>query len=122
MKRKYLIDSDVIIWYLRGRSSEKLLIDKLNQNSELYISVMTLGEVRTGLSKEQLYLLEKIKKAFKSLPIDESVAVLAGEFRQRYRLDIADMCIAATAVLQKAILVTYNKKHFPMPEVKLYHE
>jgi len=30
------------------------------------------------------------------------------------------MFIAATATVQNLNLVTYNKKHFPMSEVKLY--
>jgi predicted nucleic acid-binding protein len=52
-------------------------------------------------------------------------ADMAGEYIRRYRaqgitLDKPDAIIGATAVLHDLVLVTYNPKHFPMPELQLY--
>ncbi len=115
--RKYLFDSDVIIWFIRGRDKEVSLIKKLLTKGKLFMSVVTITEVRVGLSKNSSLIISDLKQIFKSIPIDDDIAELAGEYRQKFNLGIADMFIAASCVKHECILVTYNKKHFPMKEV-----
>jgi len=117
---KYLVDSDIIIWYLKGREKETKLFEKLSKKGDLYFSVVTITEIRVGLSKNPRVVISQLKDVFIPVGIDSETAELAGVFKQNYKLDIADMLIAATAANHSLTLVTYNKKHFPMPEVKLY--
>lgn len=117
---KYLIDSDVVIWYLKGREKEKVLLKNLSRRGDLYISVVTLTEVRAGLTRKASKIIKALKDIFEPLSLTPEIAELAGEFKQRYRLDIADMFIAATAVAEKLTLITYNKRHFPMPQIVLH--
>ena len=119
--QKFLVDSDVIIWYLRGRPQDKLLIKELATKGRLYMSVVTITEVRAGITKNADNILKLLKIIFVPININGEVAQIAGEYRQKYKIGIADMLIAASAALTNSKLVTYNKKHFPMKEVKLYN-
>lgn len=117
--KNYLIDTDIIIWYLRGREKEINLLKKISGQGNLLLSVVTITEVRAGLTTNPANIISRLKDIFRIIEITESIAVVAGEYKQKYRLDIADMLIAATAVVTDSKLVTYNKKHFPMRELKL---
>lgn len=117
---KFLVDSDIIIWYLKGRDKESKLFKDLSRDGELFFSVVTIAEIRAGLTKNAKKVIEELKNIFVTLDVTAEVAELAGEFKQKYQLDIADMFIAATAVSLNLTLVTYNRKHFPMQKIKLY--
>lgn len=115
-----MVDSDIIIWYLKGRDKEVQLLEELSEKGELFTSVVTIAEIRAGLTKDAKKIILELKNIFKPLDISEEIAELTGEFKQKYKLDIADMFIAATAVVNKFTLVTHNKKHFSMSQIKLY--
>ena len=117
---KYLVDSDVVIWFLKGREKEAQLLKNLSRGGELYCSVVTIAEVRAGLTKQPEKIISQLANIFVPIEINSEIAQAAGAFKQKYKLDITDMFIAATAVESNLILVSYNKKHFPMSEVKLY--
>lgn len=117
--KRFLVDSDVLIWHLGGREKELKLLQKLSKRGDLYISVVTIAEVRAGLTEDTVRTMQKLKESFKTVPITDDIAEIAGALRQKYKLEIADMLIAASAILTDSILLTYNKKHFPMPQIKL---
>ncbi len=117
--KRFLVDSDVLIWHLKGRQKELKLLQKLSHKGDLYISVVSITEIRAGLTIDVRKTILKLKDTFKTVAISDDIAEIAGAFRQKYRLEVADMLIAASAVLTNSILVTYNKKHFPMREIKL---
>lgn len=117
---KYLVDSDIIIWYLKGRDKEAKLLEKLSQKADLFFSVVTITEIRAGLTKNPSVVIKNLQDIFVPVEITPEIAELAGAYKQKFRLDIADMLIAASAVNRNLTLVTYNKKHFPMKEIKLY--
>src|SRR3989344_126842 len=111
---KFLVDSDVVIWYLKGRDKEVKFLKELSQKGQLLFSVVTITEVRVGLTKNAAKVIKNLKYIFMPVDITPQIAEIAGEFKQKYKLDIADMLIAASAVATNSTLVTYNKKHFPM--------
>lgn len=112
-----LLDTDVIIDYLRGRSEAVAYLEALN--GPLFLSVITVAElyagVREGRERVQLDLLVS---AFTVIPIDQTIAITGGLYRREYSKShgtgLADALIAATAVTRGLALVTLNKKHFPM--------
>ena len=116
----FLVDSDVIIWYLKGREKEAELLENLSQKGKLLFSVVTITEIRVGITKNSQKVISGLKDIFIPIDITPEIAELAGEFKQKYKLDIADMLIAASAATTNSTLVTYNRKHFPMPQVSLY--
>jgi predicted nucleic acid-binding protein len=52
-----------------------------------------------------------LKQSFRVVPVDEQVAQLSAELRQKYRLSMGDSMIAATASLLNAACIS-DDPHF----------
>lgn len=122
----YLLDSDIIIDYLAKRESAVILIEKIIQLGEVpAVSVLTEIEVKIGLKDAQILKVNKFFDALTIIPITGDIAKSAIEFIRGFRkkgktLHLVDASIAATAVSNDLILVTNNKKDYPMKELRLY--
>ena len=130
----YLLDSDVLIWHLRGHEPTVRLLRELAQErreeegegvSPLGCSVISVFEVRVGMRPEEEEATERLLSVLERYVVDESIAERAADYyrsfaRQGIMLHIADLLIAATASLYRLGLVTYNRDHFPMEDVRLY--
>lgn len=92
------------------------------KKGKLSMSVVTITEIRAGLAENQENTIKKLQEIFRPISLSPQMAELAGTLKQKYNLGIADMFIAATAILSESVLVTYNTKHFPMPQIKLYNK
>lgn len=119
MTSRRLLDTDVVVEYLRGREAAVDYIEGLD--GELLLSVVTVGELYAGLRGEtEQQALERFFDAFELVPLDAATARLAGSLRRAWGAShgtgLADAFIAATARLREAELVTFNRKHFPMLE------
>ena len=111
-----LIDTDVIIWYMRG--NEKAF-DVLENRSNFTVSVITYMELVQGMrNKDELVFL---RKAFKNwgtriVFINEEISSKAMFYVEQHYLshsmEIADALIAATSVAQGEPLLTGNDKHY----------
>ena len=118
---KHLIDSDVVVEYLRARPSTLTLIQALNP-SGLAVSLITYGEVYEGIyfghnppAQEQAFV--DFLAGVTILPLDEPImrqyARLRGQLRRAGTLiGDADTLIAATALYHNLTLVTGNVQHF----------
>lgn len=117
MTESLLIDTDVLIDFLRGHSRASGFLKDLKV--PLYISSISVAELYAGVrgSKEEL-VLERFVNAFTIVEVTKVIAVLGGFYRNKYGKShgngLADSLIAASANTQKITLVTLNKKHFPM--------
>ena len=117
MKKQLLIDSDVLIDYLRGREEAIRFLEQ--NNNFMCISVITVAELYAGVrdGKERA-VLDNFIDYFNVLPINLDIARKGGLFRRDYfkscGVGLADALIAATALSADATLVTLNRKHFPM--------
>lgn len=122
----YLIDSDVLVDFFKKKDPAVGLITKLSRTENIAASILSVTELRAGWSrKEAEFFLPRFAKLFTIENITLKIAELAGKFRREYKtkgrsLPTIDTLIAATAIINNHILVTKNKRHFPMPEVKLY--
>ena len=117
MAERLLIDTDVLVEYLRGRSEAVEYLEGLT--SDLYISVISVAELFAGLrDDEEEKSLEQLLLAFVILPVTEKTARLGGLYRRDYGgshgTGLADAHIAATSEENGADLVTFNRRHFPM--------
>lgn len=117
MAGRLLIDTDVLIEYLRGRSEAVEYLEGLT--SDLYLSVISVAELFAGVKgDEEEKSLKQLLQAFVILPVTEKAARLGGLYRRDYRpshgTGLADALIAATAEENGANLVTFNRRHFPM--------
>ena len=117
MAERLLIDTDVLIEYLRGRSEAVEFLEGLT--SDLYISVISVAELFAGVrdDKEERSL-KQLFLAFVILPVTEKTARLGGLYRRDYGgshgTGLADALIAATSEENGADLITFNRRHFPM--------
>lgn len=117
MAERLLIDTDVLVEYLRGRSEAVEYLEGLT--SDLYISVISMAELFAGVrGDEEEKSLKQLLLAFVALPVTEKTARLGGLYRRDYGgshgTGLADALIAATSEENGADLVTFNSRHFPM--------
>ena len=117
MNERLLIDTDVLIDYLRENA---LAVDFLENFTQLLlISSVTVAELYAGVREgKERAALDNFIAVFEVVPIDEKIAKLGGLYRRDYGkshgVGLPDALIAATANIKQAKLVTLNKKHFPM--------
>jgi len=122
---EYLLDSDVLIWQLRDQQETVELLAKLSRRGPLACSVVSIVEIQAGVRRGEEKKTSTLLDSLKAYDVTPAIANLAGTFIRDYRakgitLDFVDSIIAATAVIHGLTLLTYNTKHYPMPEVKLY--
>ncbi len=117
MSTRLLIDTDVLIDYLRGQPDAVGYLDGLTE--PLLISVITVAELYAGVREgDERTRLDQFVGAFQVVPVDPGIAQKGRLFRRDYlkshNVALADALIAATADSMQATLVTLNQKHFPM--------
>ena len=117
MPDRLLLDTDVLIDYLRDRPEAISYVENLT--GELMISAATVAELYAGVREgTERTKLETFLKVFHAVPIDDEIARQGGLYRRDYKKShstgLNDALIAATAELLQVPLVTLNKKHFPM--------
>lgn len=117
MSERLLIDTDVLIDYLRNRPQAVSYLE--SATGTLLVSAMTVSELFAGVREgQERTALSAFLGAFEVLPLDRAVAEKGGLFRRDYGKShgtgLADALIAATAEVHSAQLVTLNTRHFPM--------
>ncbi len=90
--------------------------DAEKRNREKYVSTVTVHELyRLTLSREgretAKLRVSLMQKSFKVIPVDEQIAQVSAELRQKYRLSMGDSMIAATAAILNATCVS-DDPHF----------
>ena len=122
---KYLLDSNVVIEWLKGRAAAVALLDELNRRANvLAVNAITIAETYSGLSEDETRAAERVISAFDYWGIGPQVAGVAGSLRYRYAregrvLSVPDVLLAAQALLEDATLITANVRDFPMPELRI---
>lgn len=116
MLSSFLLDTNIIIDYLRENKDSALFLEK---QKKPIISIITVAELYQGVkNKTELKKIKQLLKYFKILTIDENISLLAINLMEKYFLSsgllILDAFIAATAINHKLILKTKNIKHFKM--------
>ncbi len=119
----FLLDSDVLIWILRGREEIKDKISKLKEESPLAISVVSIAEIFKNIFPSELSTTEEFLDLHVIFDVDRKTAKVAGLYCQHYQkqlknLSLEDCLIAATANVNNLTLVSLNTKHFPMKDIK----
>ena len=107
--RKVLIDTCIIIEYLKGNIEL--------EPRECYINSVILMELYIGVkNKQELRALKKQLQGFKLLSINQNIMNLATQIIDNYALShsakIQDAMIASTALVHNIPLATINIKDF----------
>lgn len=111
-----MIDTDVIIWYMRGSTPAR---EYLNSNPRFRISVVSYMELVQGMrNKQELQALRRALKNWKAelIYINEEISSKAMFYVEQHYLshsvELADALIGATAVAYGESLLTGNDKHY----------
>ena len=122
---RYLLDSCVLIQHLRGHEPTSTLLTTLALEGQLGIAAISRTEVIEGMREHEREVTLRFLDALTCYSFDAAIADQTGELIRAYRargitLSTPDAMIVATALECNAVLLTYNAKHFPMPELHLY--
>ncbi len=111
-----LVDTDVLIWYLKGNEKAYQAIEKLNI---FFISVVTYMELVQGMrNRTELNNFRKALRIWNAqiLYISEEISAKAMFFVEQHylshSLQLADALIGATAVTYGNPILTGNEKHY----------
>jgi len=111
-----IIDTDVLIWYMRGNNNALHLIENTDK---FLISAVTYMELVQGMrNKKELNTLRQALHAWnaKILYISEEISAKAMFMVEQYFLSnsmqLADALIGATAIDYGLPLLTGNDKHY----------
>ena len=113
-----LVDTSVIIAYLRKAKKENTWLHQLAGSYQLYTSSVVEFELLIGaLDEQKRQNSEAVLSAFTILPLSSEIAQQAAEIYQNLKrnnlgIEIRDLFIGATAIVHRMPLVTLNKKHF----------
>lgn len=111
-----LVDTDVLIWHLRGYPNATRRLDELGT---LTLSAVSYLEVLQGIrNKSELTAVKKMldKRSATLLPLTEAITLRAIGLMESlilsHGLQMGDALIASTAIEHQLPVLTGNVKHF----------
>jgi predicted nucleic acid-binding protein len=122
---KFLLDSDVIIWHLRGRKEVTEMLRDLQRFDLPACSALSVLEVQLGVKKGEEDKTDRFLRSLRTIDVNRDVANMAAKLIREHRakgvtLDLPDAVIAGSCILYDLILVTYNTKHYPISELRFH--
>ena len=110
----HTLDTNAIIYYLKGDEAAAALNALFAQPTTLYISAITEAELFSfsGLDDAEATAIEQALQLLSVIPVDSKIARMAAELRRGRRLPLADALIASTALFTGSTLVTRNVADF----------
>jgi predicted nucleic acid-binding protein len=127
----YLLDTNAVSEIRRGRDPHVRAWADAADDADLHLSVMTLGEIRTGIDRLRKHdavqadvftrWLGALRTRFagRIMPVDARVADRWGALNATTPRNTVDSLIAATAYVHDLTVVTRNTKDFAGCEVSL---
>ena len=120
----YLLDTDVLIWVLRGKTEIIEKVSNLKDKSALGISAISTAEIYKNIFPSELTATEDYLQQHIIFDVDQKVAKIAGLYWQQYakqrkNLSLIDCLIAGTANVNNLVLVSLNTRHFPMKDIQV---
>jgi len=114
-----LVDTSVLIDYLRGHEPAAHLLEQARISGPLHASEITRIEILAGMRGGEEEPTGSLLASLAWHAVDAAVAEEAGALGRQWLpshqgIDSADLAIAATAILNRAELLTLNIRHFPM--------
>jgi len=117
------IDSDILIWHLRGDKRALGFLQDLQAKHEydLWIGAIQRAEVVFFMKKDEEKGTYLFLSQFKTAEIDQTIVDLGGKIYRQWHpshgVDVNDALLAALAMNTGGKIFCLNKKHYPMPEV-----
>jgi len=130
---RYLLDTDILSAIRRKQRDANLekWLRSITNPSNIYLSVITIGEVERGITRQMLinpefaidlkHWLDNILNRYEDriLPLTVDIARRWGQLSGELGHNSADLLIAATALEHNLTIVTRNTRHFEPTKVPL---
>ena len=113
-----VVDTGIFIEHLRAKDKFKTALYLIPENTELFISSVSLYELYMGATtKEKENDILLLTEDLEVLPFSDSVSIKAAQIYHELRtsnimIEFRDIFIAATCLVYKTPILTLNKKHF----------
>jgi hypothetical protein len=123
---RLLLDTTVLIDALRlHRRRREWLAELVHAGHTLGTSAMNVAEIHAGMRLQEEASTELFLGALECYGVTRASGQLAGRLKRDWAgkgraLTLADTLVAAVALEHGCVLVTDNRKDFPMPELQLY--
>lgn len=122
MASPLLLDTDILIDYLRGHADAVAFLKKTRR--PLHVSAVTVAELHVGVREgHERQALDRFLDLLDVVAVTPGIARQGGLWRRDYGRShgtgLMDALIAASAEMSGCTLATLNKKHFPMLETVL---
>jgi len=117
MEYPILVDTDVLVGFLRGREQA---IAFVSENADrIILSAVAVAELHSGVkSSTEEASLDDLIGLFRVVEITGEIAKVGGLYKRDYGrshgVGLADALLAATAEVEGAKLATLNVRHYPM--------
>jgi predicted nucleic acid-binding protein len=117
MNKNILIDTDIVIDFLRGDRQALAYFKSISDR--ICFSAITVAEIYSGVKgKKEESEVERLFSIYPVFAATDKIAREAGRFVKQYwpshSVEIPDAIIAATCLLSGLELKTFNIKHYPM--------
>ena len=120
--KRILVDTDVLIEFLRGNPVAKSFLLSINQSAEICCSAITVAEICSGIKAGEEEPTRALLDNLQVLDVTRDIAEKAGQYKRTIRshaLELDDCLIAASASIACAVLATGNGKHYPMRDIEV---
>ena len=117
MTASILLDTDVLVDFLRGHKKAVALVN--THFSRIILSSIVIAELYAGVKGDaEQAALEDFVSLFRVVPVSADIAKAGGLYKRDYGkshgVGLADALLAGTAEAENAELKTLNRKHYPM--------
>ena len=123
--RGILFDTDVLVESLRGNKRvNDILVELARKETLMACTPVSFAEIYRGIRSHEKEKTALTLSTFTCIAIDQDIGKKAGEYLRSYSkthgLEIADALIAASAIVHRMALCTFNWKHYPMSDLRRY--
>lgn len=119
MANPFLLDTDVLVDFLRGCSQGVIFVNA--HADRIILSSIVVAELYAGVKgDDEQTALDQFVSLFRIVPVTTEIAKIGGLYKRQYGgshgVGLADAIVAASAKVENASLKTLNLKHYPMLE------
>ena len=117
MHRSVLVDTDVLVDFLRGHRKAVAFVNE--HADRIILSSIVVAELYAGVKgDEEQAALDRFVSLFRVVSVSAEIAKAGGlckkDYGKSHGVGLADAILYATAEAEDAELKTLNTKHYPM--------
>lgn len=115
MNEDVLVDTSIIIDFLRQKDKEKCCFLDLSRKVNVCLDFTIISELWIGKSMKKAKTRQRVEKLIENCKIltpNIEMAKKAGNIIRNYNMGFQDAWIAAVAIILKIRLATFNRKDF----------